>query len=235
MLTGQFPGQATQYPWIVNSVTVAVRVEFLQAHVDADHSTGIPAKQGIHIHFHAQGDVVFPRRSAGHGGIQDPAVEVLGEFGFHFPNFRELDSVANDTDAIRLVSRSIGLAVDMLGLETGVFRPLLEEILVGSFEVLQGFLQSHAVRFVQPHIFPLALHFRQQRTGLGICDRFFVLCPFVTAQRQEAIVHETAATQNSLDSVLLFLIWIDSELEAFRVCSHFLTSFARSSGFLYTV
>jgi hypothetical protein len=177
---------------VVYGVSVAVGVELLQSYIYANHTSGIPTQQGIHAHFHAKGDIVFPRCGTGYGGIQNLAAKTSGKLGFHFPNFRKLDFVSNDTDSFGLVPRAVGLATDMLGFETGIVRPFLEEILVGPFEVLQGFLQRHAVRLVQPHIFLPALQFRQQGTGLGICDRCPVFCPLVTTQGKKMVVHESA-------------------------------------------
>ena len=129
LFTGKLPGQMAQNPWVVYGVSVAVGVELLQSYIYANHTSGIPTQQGIHAHFHAKGDIVFPRCGTGYGGIQNLAAKTSGKLGFHFPNFRKLDFVSNDTDSFGLVPRAVGLATDMLGFETGIVRPFLEEIL----------------------------------------------------------------------------------------------------------
>ena len=66
---------------------------FLEALSYANHTSGIPTQQGIHAHFHAKGDIVFPRCGTGYGSIQNLAAKTSGKLGFHFPN--KLDFVSN--------------------------------------------------------------------------------------------------------------------------------------------
>ena len=102
----------------------------------------------------------------------------------------------------------------MLRLEARIFRPLLKEILVCGIEIPKSLLKCHTVRFFQPAVFLVSFQIRKQSGGLDIAERLAVRHPLVTPKREKMIVHESAATQCSVDQILLHLVRIYSELEA---------------------
>ena len=106
--------QTPQDSRICNSISIAVRIELLQAYVNAYFAAVISLKQTSLVQFYAQRYEVFARSIAANRSIKDSPVKFTALLDFHSSDFWQLDSISYDTNTVALISCAIGLAMVML-------------------------------------------------------------------------------------------------------------------------
>ena len=112
--------QTPQDSRICNSISIAVRIELLQAYINTYFAAVISLEQSLLVQFYAQRYEVFARSNTADRSVEYSPFKLTALLDFHSSDFWQLDSISYDADAIALVSCAVGLAMVMLGFEAGV-------------------------------------------------------------------------------------------------------------------
>lgn len=104
------PVEVSRIPY---DMTEAIRIECADANIDANHATCVGPYKIFLILLHAERDKVLAGSNSAYRGRENPAIAVPALLDFHKTDFRQLDSLVNNTDAVLLVPRPVGLAVTM--------------------------------------------------------------------------------------------------------------------------
>ena len=172
---------------IGNRVTVAVGVEFLYAHVDADHTAGVWL--GNELFLDAERYVILACRSTGHRSIEYAAIRDPGYPGFHSAELRKHYAPIFDAYVIALIAGAVRLAVIVFALVAWVASSPGEEVPVCPVEVAKTLLQSHAVGGCEPQMLRITLQLRQQTGSCDIRQALTTLFPRFASESEEVVIH----------------------------------------------
>jgi len=213
LLPREFPLILSEDAGIGNRFAIAVSEEFFKPDINAELARTTWRESDIFLD--AKRNKVFAGCCARDGGIQDASLKVAALADADVAELRQSQTVfVIEADAALLIPRAVALLMPPFRLEARVSRDFLEELLKSCVKIPQSSLQCHGICFFQPRSILATFQIRQELASFSKTDRTVVGIPFVAPQGEEMIVHETAASERSVDAGCLCRIRVDSKFVA---------------------
>ncbi len=205
----EFGFRGSQMAGVVNFLACRQDSEVGQAQVDADGLAFIDWL--VYFHFALNRDEEFPALGFRDGNILGFAFNGPVEDSAHPADFGQVDFRAFYFEALRVTNR---LLVVLL-FESWVVSPAFKEIDIGPVQIFKFLLQDLAVCLLEPDKIGLAFQFLEAVSSSYVTQAPTHFLVIALTQIQTPVIGEASMPKLDSQRVLLFLGWVNPELEGF--------------------